>query len=56
MTRKLAAFACAFSSLLLAAEDGPKQTAQLTKSQHMDFVSRGTLRVENSIDELVLEG
>ncbi len=56
MIRKLAVFACVFSSVWLAAEDGPKQTAQLTKSQHMDFVSRGTLRVENSIDELVLEG
>jgi hypothetical protein len=56
MTRKLAVFACAFSSLLLVADDGPKQKAQLTKSQHMDFVARGTLRVENSIDELVLEG
>lgn len=56
MIRKLVVFACAFSSVWLAAEDGPKQTAQLTKTQHMDFVSRGTLRVENSIDELVLEG
>lgn len=56
MTRKLAVVACAFTSLLVAADDGPKQTAQLTKTQHMDFVSRGTLRVENSIDELILEG
>jgi len=43
-------------SWLLPAGDEPKQKVQVTKTERMDLVSSGTLRLENSIGELTVEG
>ena len=55
MTRRIAVFTCALS-FLAPAEDGPRQIVELTKTEHADFVPGGTLRVEDSVDELILQG
>jgi hypothetical protein len=55
----LAAIGFETACLLLAADqpkqDGPKQKAQVSKTQRMDFPSGGTLRLNNSVGVLTVE-
>lgn len=43
-------------SCLRAADDQPKQKAQVTATEHAEFAAGGTLHVKNSIGELDVEG
>lgn len=56
MIRKFALIALAAGCLFGAVEDGPRQRVQVTKTEHMDFVAGGTVRLENAVDEVTLEG
>lgn len=44
------------AACLLAGDDGSKQKVQVSKTEKMDFPANGTLRLENSTGEVVIEG
>jgi hypothetical protein len=55
MMRMLAVIGFGTGCLLLAADE-PKQKVQVSKTEHMEFPSSGTLRLKNSIGDLTIEG
>ena len=54
MTMRIAALIVLGAGCLSAAEE-PKQKAQVTKTEHIDFPARGTLRLTNSVGVLTVE-
>ncbi len=55
MRYKPAVFGLCVACVLLG-DDGAKQKVQVTKTEKMDFPANGTLRLQNSTGELVIEG
>ncbi|HXP86083.1 MAG TPA: hypothetical protein VN841_15265 [Bryobacteraceae bacterium] len=55
MKLQILAVVCGMSCLVLA-DDEFKQKVQVTKTEHVDFPSGGTVRLENSTGELTVEG
>src|SRR5579864_7751349 len=55
MMRGLAMVAIGISCLR-AADDQPRQTAQVSTTEHVEFAAGGTLHVKNSAGEVDVEG